>query len=377
MDTPTTSDAWAPPKPPAPPPDAPTDRDGSPTAPLPGRIPQLSAARWLAGAGASLLLVASIVVVAGNWESIDESVRFSGLVAALVAVYFVAEAGAATLSTDRDGAGRTGCHAHRAGRHRGRRNAESALAGLHPGRRARLAARHGGSGAALGHSVAAGRRRGVIRPRRHRARRPHVRSGRPDRCRRRSSGTWSRCSPPGGRARPRGRCVAGAGGAVRGRSRPWHAGTDRHQRAGTVGCSGVVFDRRCGDRRRRSSATERTARRRCTGDVRCRRCQRDSPRRRGAAGALVDSCDGPPARRVGRYVAGAVRVGRPRPTGRGHPDLRHRARRTQRPVHGDRRPFRRHGMARRAWMGATRLDGARTRCIDDRARRDAPPAGTP
>ncbi len=52
----------------------------------------LSAAGWLATAGASLLLVASVVVVAGNWASIDASVRFSGLVAALVAVYFVAEA---------------------------------------------------------------------------------------------------------------------------------------------------------------------------------------------------------------------------------------------------------------------------------------------
>ena len=57
------------------------------------RFPQLSAAGWLAATGASLLLVASVIVVAGNWESIDPVVRFSGLVAALLAVYFVAEAG--------------------------------------------------------------------------------------------------------------------------------------------------------------------------------------------------------------------------------------------------------------------------------------------
>lgn len=55
--------------------------------------PQLSAAGWLAATGASLLLVASIIVVAGNWQSIDPEIRFSGLVASLVAVYFAAEAG--------------------------------------------------------------------------------------------------------------------------------------------------------------------------------------------------------------------------------------------------------------------------------------------
>ncbi len=38
-------------------------------------------------------MVAAIIVVAGNWESIDPVVRFSGLVAALLAVYFAAEAG--------------------------------------------------------------------------------------------------------------------------------------------------------------------------------------------------------------------------------------------------------------------------------------------
>ena len=56
-------------------------------------LPRLSAAGWLAGTGASLLLVASIIVVAGNWQSIDPIVRFSGLVSALLAVYFAAEAG--------------------------------------------------------------------------------------------------------------------------------------------------------------------------------------------------------------------------------------------------------------------------------------------
>lgn len=54
--------------------------------------PRLSAAGWLAAAGASLLLVAAIVVVAGSWRSIPVEVRFAGLVAALVAVYFAAEA---------------------------------------------------------------------------------------------------------------------------------------------------------------------------------------------------------------------------------------------------------------------------------------------
>ncbi len=40
-----------------------------------------------------MLLVASIIVVAGNWQSIDPIVRFSGLVASLLAVYFAAETG--------------------------------------------------------------------------------------------------------------------------------------------------------------------------------------------------------------------------------------------------------------------------------------------
>ena len=37
--------------------------------------------------------MASIIVVAGNWQSIDPIVRFSGLVSALLAIYFAAEAG--------------------------------------------------------------------------------------------------------------------------------------------------------------------------------------------------------------------------------------------------------------------------------------------
>lgn len=53
----------------------------------------MTPAGWLAALGASLLLVASIVVVASNWASIDASFRFAGLVAALVAVYYAAEAG--------------------------------------------------------------------------------------------------------------------------------------------------------------------------------------------------------------------------------------------------------------------------------------------
>ncbi|HYN35237.1 MAG TPA: DUF2157 domain-containing protein, partial [Ilumatobacteraceae bacterium] len=59
----------------------------------PRRLPPLSAAGWLATTGAVLLLTASIIVVAGNWQLIDPAIRFSGLVAALVAVYATAEAG--------------------------------------------------------------------------------------------------------------------------------------------------------------------------------------------------------------------------------------------------------------------------------------------
>ncbi len=72
---------------------APPNPPHRPDAPSRRQRTQLSAAGWLAATGASLLLVASIIVVAGNWQSIDPIVRFSGLVAALFAVYFSAEAG--------------------------------------------------------------------------------------------------------------------------------------------------------------------------------------------------------------------------------------------------------------------------------------------
>lgn len=76
-------------------------RDTEPTAGS-WPTPSLSAAGWLAATGASLLLVASIIVVAGNWQSLDPEIRFSGLVASLVAVYFAAEAGRRRLpSTSR------------------------------------------------------------------------------------------------------------------------------------------------------------------------------------------------------------------------------------------------------------------------------------
>jgi hypothetical protein len=54
--------------------------------------PRLSAVAWLATAGATLLLAASVIVVAGNWQAIEPEIRFAGLVASLVAVYFAAEA---------------------------------------------------------------------------------------------------------------------------------------------------------------------------------------------------------------------------------------------------------------------------------------------
>ncbi len=88
--TPTTPSPFPPPTPGAFAPPSPPDL---PDAPGGRQLPQLSAAGWLAAMGASLLLVASIIVVAGNWQSIDPIVRFSGLVAALFAVYFSAEAG--------------------------------------------------------------------------------------------------------------------------------------------------------------------------------------------------------------------------------------------------------------------------------------------
>lgn len=65
-------------------------REPAAHSPLPS-FPQLSAAGWLATTGASLLLLASIVVVAGNWATIGPEVRFAGLVASLLSVYFAAE----------------------------------------------------------------------------------------------------------------------------------------------------------------------------------------------------------------------------------------------------------------------------------------------
>ncbi len=84
------NNSFPPPPPSAPPWPAPPTPD-RPTAAR--SVPRLSAAGWLAASGATLLLIASIIVVAGNWQSIDPIARFSGLVAALLAVYFAAETG--------------------------------------------------------------------------------------------------------------------------------------------------------------------------------------------------------------------------------------------------------------------------------------------
>ena len=86
-----------PPSPWAPPARDPSSDTTASRQPLP-----LSAAGWLATAGASLLLVASVIVVASNWAAIDPEIRFAGLVASLVAVFFAAEAGRRRLpSTSR------------------------------------------------------------------------------------------------------------------------------------------------------------------------------------------------------------------------------------------------------------------------------------
>jgi hypothetical protein len=53
----------------------------------------LTPASCLAAAGATLLLTASVIVVASRWQTIPQSARFSGLVAALVATAAAAEAG--------------------------------------------------------------------------------------------------------------------------------------------------------------------------------------------------------------------------------------------------------------------------------------------
>ncbi|MFK7918957.1 MAG: SCO7613 C-terminal domain-containing membrane protein [Ilumatobacter sp.] len=52
----------------------------------------LTAAGWLAATGATLLLVASVVVVAGQWSGIGPTARFAGLVGSLVATFAAAEA---------------------------------------------------------------------------------------------------------------------------------------------------------------------------------------------------------------------------------------------------------------------------------------------
>ena len=56
-------------------------------------LPRLSGPGWLATIGATMLLVASIIVVAGQWQSIGPEARFAGLVGSLLAIYFAAEAG--------------------------------------------------------------------------------------------------------------------------------------------------------------------------------------------------------------------------------------------------------------------------------------------
>ena len=53
----------------------------------------------MATTGAALLLIASVIVVASRWESIPAEARFSGLVAALIAAYFAAEAGRTRFPT--------------------------------------------------------------------------------------------------------------------------------------------------------------------------------------------------------------------------------------------------------------------------------------
>jgi hypothetical protein len=60
---------------------------------LASKLPRLSGPAWLASIGATMLLVASVIVVAGQWESIGPEVRFAGLVGSLLAIYFAAEAG--------------------------------------------------------------------------------------------------------------------------------------------------------------------------------------------------------------------------------------------------------------------------------------------
>ncbi|MGB3734865.1 MAG: hypothetical protein WA964_07915 [Ilumatobacter sp.] len=75
---------------------------GPPT-PSPGADTQpglrLSGPGWLAATGATLLLVAAVVVVAGQWSTIGPTARFAGLVGALFAVYFAAESSRVRIPT--------------------------------------------------------------------------------------------------------------------------------------------------------------------------------------------------------------------------------------------------------------------------------------
>lgn len=68
----------------------PLQHSPQPDPPIP--LPTLTGPGWLAATGAALLLVASVVVVAGQWSSIGPTTRFAGLVGSLVAVFATAEA---------------------------------------------------------------------------------------------------------------------------------------------------------------------------------------------------------------------------------------------------------------------------------------------
>jgi hypothetical protein len=63
-------------------------RPPEPVRPASGRP---ATAAWLAIAGASLLLVASVVVVASRWQQIPQTVRFAGLLTAMVLIAALAE----------------------------------------------------------------------------------------------------------------------------------------------------------------------------------------------------------------------------------------------------------------------------------------------
>ena len=64
-----------------------------------GNLPRLSGPGWLATTGAALLLVAAVVVVAGQWSAIGPTARLAGLVGALFAVYFAAESARTRIPT--------------------------------------------------------------------------------------------------------------------------------------------------------------------------------------------------------------------------------------------------------------------------------------